>query len=186
MYPVKRNGSEYYKYRKKKTNYFVKTRNGDERYAFDIKKGEIYPKKGLLYAKNRMGKLYYARDLKGNEKYGIRNKKSVLIDHEGEIQLAKYQSGKERYPYDHKGNEYYLTCDNEPYLLRDEEGIKYYAQDRKGNTLIPWNYYNYDKEWMETTDSNNNKVYCPINNCPINCICATPWVVENILRILLV
>ncbi|GFQ93371.1 hypothetical protein TNCT_229531 [Trichonephila clavata] len=178
MYPVKRNGSEYYKYRT--PNNFLKAKNGGERYAFDVRKGEIYPKRGPLYARNKTGKLYYARDLKGDEKYGIRNKKSVLISRG---QFAKCKSGKERYPHDHKGNEYYLTKNDEPYLLRDENGIKYFARDRKKNTLIPWNYYNNnDKQWVETVDSNNNEVYTNDCFCSMNCICPASNILKRVVK----
>ncbi|MDI4567827.1 MAG: hypothetical protein E7Y34_01960 [Mycoplasma sp.] len=162
FYP-NRYGSEYYKYRKKDP-VFVKSEYGHERYAIHSQKGEIYPDKGDPFAKTRDGLPYYAKDRKGNEKYPLQRKKSLVIQIQNEFVLAKYADGKERYPVDFRGNEYYLVKNEEPYVLKDAQGEIYSAKTCSGKVLIPWNYFEQYKyllseHYKRTCDAAGNCVY---------------------------
>lgn len=178
MYPRKRNGDEYYP-----KGEFVKDRFGREAYARDRNGNQIYPKgKKRLFARDDSGEFYYARDNRGNEYYPIVKNQSVLIrDFKNpSVKLAIDIDGNQRYPTDSKGNEYYLTENEIPYLMRNKDGETFFAKNRNGHPMIPWNFLQLvadSQPLVYFRDSAGNLVYVKESVVPptlqpfIRCMC---------------
>lgn len=176
----------YYKYNKNGSAIFLKNDEEDEIYACDEETGEeIYPRRGHPFARNRYGEEYYAKNFKGDEKFPIRKRKSIPIVREGVPVIPRQNSGKQIYPATSRGDQYYFidpNNDNEPFLLRDENGYVFFAENRSGVKLIPHQYFLKQFEQKEATkyfltvDAARNAVYSenvkaisPNNIC--ECIC---------------
>ena len=178
MYPRKRNGDEFYP-----KDEFIKDRFGRETYARDRKGNQLYPKRSKrVFARDRSGEFYYAKDNMGNEHYPIIKNKSVFIQDSlnANMKLALGADGSQRYPSDSKGNEYYLTENQIPFLMRNQNGEVYFAKNRKGYPMIPWNYLHQvadNEPLVYVRDSAGNLVYVKESLFPsalhllIRCMC---------------
>lgn len=180
-YPKRRNGNEYYP---KGCKGFVQLMNGGERYALDCRGNELYPKrKENVFARDKWGREYYAKEKNGDEMYPLVNKQSLfIIDPQTmSVKVARNADGKEKYPRDSKDNEYYLRKEQVPFLLKDKQGEPYLAQSRQGHNLIPWNvlqdYMDGEKPYVHTKDAGGNSIYTdqsnlhPLVQILVRCVC---------------
>lgn len=143
---------------------FLSNDQGKQIYARDRKGNQYYPKRNKnVFARDGFDECYYAKDKFGNEYYPIKNKKSLLVKDSlnSNVRLALYADGTQRYPIDSKGNEYYLTDENQrPFILKKKDGEVYFAKNRKGYPMIPWNCIeNINEPLVYTWDSAGNLVY---------------------------
>lgn len=169
---------------------FYKDKYGKEFYARDKKNNEFYPRnRKVVFARDSSGMFYYAKDNMGNEFYPVKKNKSILITDSTSPngKLALYADGSQRYPYDTKGNEYYLTADEKPYLMRKENGEVYFAKNRNGYPMIPWNYIQNiceNEPLIHFRDSAGNLVYmkesCIYLRCQaiIKCPICDRWITK--------
>lgn len=163
------NGDEYYPRGK-----FITDKYGKEIYARDRNRNEFYPKrKDVVFARDNSGTFYYAKDSMGNEIYPVKKNRSIFIRDSlnPNIKLALNADGSQRYPADSKGNEYYLTEDGKPFLLRKQNGEIYYAKNRKGHPMIPWNHIQNvceNEPLIYMRDSVDNLVYMK-ESCYLRC-----------------
>lgn len=155
---------------------FTTNADGKQLYARDSHNNEVYPPcKTNIFARDERYQEYYARDCNGNQIYPVVDGMSLLIPGK----LARYANGDERYPYDEKGNEYYLLEDGKPYLLKQWNGETYFAKNRKGIPLIPWNFVKVtdDRPFICTRDVGGTSVYVHEPDLPqslkmlCNCLC---------------
>lgn len=166
----------------RKEHNFVLDANGSQRYKTDGMGNDVYRRRDPPFACDANNRYFYGCDCAGNQFYPIRNKKSVFIadPHTGTPIFAKYADGTQRYPTDDLNNEYYMTVNNEPYLLRKPNGEVYLAKTRKGSEMIPWNCANNyftDEPHIYMRDAAGNSVYIKETQIPrvfqslIRCIC---------------
>lgn len=180
-YPTRRNGDEYYP---KDYKSFLKDRRGKELYARNRHGSQLYPKRNKnMFARNEKGFEYYAKTNKADEFYPLVNGRSIFITDPTtfQVKVARMADGTERYPKDGKGHEYYLRNEGIPFVLKKSDGETYLARNRRGDSLIPWNYF---KEFIPDNvphtphmDAGGNVVYSnqenvsKLTNLLIKCLC---------------
>lgn len=135
-YPKAADGSEYYLYDAHKAPIFAKNRNNDEVYAKDVYLNEIYPKRPPFFAKDKHNNIYYAKDSQMNEIYPIyKGLEIYAFTRDGNVLVAHFKSGRERYPSNGDGNYYPVDITGKPFYLKDENGIKYPAKNKKNQFI---------------------------------------------------
>jgi len=153
---------------------------------------EVYPQRDtFLFARDETNKEYYARDTEGNEMYPCFSGQTRMISGK----LAKYRNGTQRYPADIGGNEYYLSHEGRPYLLVTAAGTPYFAKNRRGYSLIPWNsvVITDDTPYLCTRDAGGTVVYVHETELPESfktmckclCRCASSSMCPALLQMLL-
>lgn len=174
-------------------NKFVVDARGRQLYARDRFGREVYNVRGggNLFARDEHNAEYYARDAEGNEYYPCVNGQTRMIPDK----LALYHDGTQRYPADHRGNEFYWSKEGKPYVLCKSDGELYFARNRRGFPLIPWNHVKIldDTPYWCTRDVGGTLVYVHASElperwkrmCDCLCRCALQCLCPDLLRILL-
>lgn len=130
IYYKTKNGKETYSYVKNQP-IFIKDVLGNQIYARDAKKNQIYPSKGYPFAKNKFGKFYYATDENSDEFYPKRGS-NLMIRENGAVLIAHFKSMRQRYPIDRFGNNYFpIDANNKPFYLLDEYKNMYYPKTKR-------------------------------------------------------